>query len=466
MDLMEAYKFAPTATKDRRGAKSVESRRLTTTLTDKMDVRPAPEALPETRRDRWFSPHRAPRSERLRMVIAKVIARLTRYEMNKGWRKRVRRPRDQSVFESTVTAVLCDLTHHALMADEGRAVAFSRSNQQLGKADRYKPVAMNKTLPYVVDLLARSQFRYLKTVKGYKCPFGGSMSSHMTPGRELLRLIARYGFDLEDLGESCDQETIVLKRTKTGPWDEGESIGYEDTEQTQIYREQMAVINQWIAQSDVEVDPVVKAVHPEHDPTKRVLRRCFTQGRFDRGGRLFGGFWQQLRKSERKCWITIDSEETAALDFSQMAPRLLYGLSGVIPGNEDAYTLPGFERYRSGVKKLFNAMLFAQAPLTRMPRGIGRDLPPSARIGNVVAAIQRAHGAVAHHFFTGIGHHLQFLESELLVDLLLRLREVGCVALPVHDAVLVQRPMVASVRPVMEEVFIQHTGTPALVVEE
>ena len=49
------------------------------------------------------------------------------------------------------------------------------------------------------------------------------------------------------------------------------------------------------------------------DLGKRKLRRYFIKGSFESGGRLFGGFWQELNKDQRKNIIT-DDEEAVSLD--------------------------------------------------------------------------------------------------------------------------------------------------------
>ena len=83
---------------------------------------------------------------------------------------------------------------------------------------------------------------------------------------------------------------------------------------------------------------------------------------------MFGGFWQELKKEQRKN-IIIDDEEAVSLDYSQMGPRILYGLCGTSPTNEDCYKIPGYERYRSGIKKVFNAMTFAEPNVQISKRG-------------------------------------------------------------------------------------------------
>ena len=51
------------------------------------------------------------------------------------------------------------------------------------------------------------------------------------------------------------------------------------------------------------------------DLSERRLRRYFTRGSFESGGRLFGWFWQELNKKQRKN-IIIDDEEAVSLDYS------------------------------------------------------------------------------------------------------------------------------------------------------
>ena len=79
--------------------------------------------------------------------------------------------------------------------------------------------------------------------------------------------------------------------------------------------------------------------------------RKFTLGRFDRGGRFFGGFWINLPKVVRLQGLRIDDEEVAGLEYPALNPRLAYYLAEANPPPGDAYTLPGLEQSRDGVKR-------------------------------------------------------------------------------------------------------------------
>ena len=193
------------------------------------------------------------------------------------------------------------------------------------------------------------------------------------------------------------------------------------------------------------------------DLSDRRLRRFFTRVSFESGGRLFGGFWQELKKEQRKN-IIIDDEEAVSLDYSQMGPRILYGLCGTRPTNEDCYGIPGYERYRSRIKKVFNAMTFAEKPIIRFPKGVKQMFKEDIRFQEVSVAIQRYHSGIAHKFFTGIGHYLQYQESQIIIKVLLGLKDLGIHALPIHDAEVVGRSWVDMSKELMEQVFLDMTN--------
>ena len=103
------------------------------------------------------------------------------------------------------------------------------------------------------------------------------------------------------------------------------------TTTTQQYRSELQGINRWLAQADIRFD--ASLYDKPVDTYARRLYRRFTQGRFDSGGRLFGGFWQSLPNepkrypySVRLKGLRIDGEPVAGLDYSQLNPILCYSV--------------------------------------------------------------------------------------------------------------------------------------------
>ena len=81
-----------------------------------------------------------------------------------------------------------------------------------------------------------------------------------------------------------------------------------------------------------------------------------------------------------------------------MGPRILYGLCGTRQTTEDCYSVLGYERYRNGIKKVFNAMTFAEKPIIRFPKGVKQMFKEDIRFQEVSDAIQRYHSGIAHKF--------------------------------------------------------------------
>lgn len=426
------------------------------------------DAVPQDQltKDRPFDPFRTPKSDKAQAIVADVLAQVQSFERMKGLRQRQRRPADQETFEATVAAVVCDLMHRVITLPDGW-VSVPLSNQHLGRASRYRALAMNKALPDILDRLSAPEMAFVEMEKGHLGYFGPARRTVLHAGPRLLSRIREQAISLDDFGQGDHREIIVLKRERSDFWDEGGLVEYEDTAVTRQYRAEMQAINAWLASADIQFDP---AALPDDsqiiDDTDRHMRRYFTKGTFEHGGRLFGGFWQSLPKWLRRRGLLIEGEEVATLDFGQMAPRILYGLAGASAPIVDAYLLPGLEAHRKGVKKVLNAMLFADKPLTRFPKNTKTLFPTRSSLAEVTGKVEQTHAPIRHLFFTGIGHRVQFVESEILVDILLTLSQEGIIGLPIHDAVIVSKSSVPLVTRIMLDQFKSHTGVDGLVSEE
>ena len=181
---------------------------------------------------------------------------------------------------------------------------------------------------------------------------------------------------------------------------------------------------------------------------------------------MFGGFWQQLRKHERRQGLRIEGEKAVELDYGQVGPRILYGMAGHQPGSDDLYSMPRYQQQRDGIKRVMSAMIFAEERLERFPKDTKKLFRPGDRISEVVEAIEAKHPLIKDHFHQGLGHDAQFIESNILVDVLLALRGTGIVALPIHDAVMVPASKVSITKEIMLDVFTAHAHVQGIVTIE
>src|SRR5262249_31241015 len=311
-----------------------------------------------------------------------------------------------------------------------------------------------RTFPGMLDAL--QNLGYLKQKKGaYSGMPGKSKRTTIRAGAKLIELIEKHQITFADLRTSSTDEVIILKRAKRAYWDKGEPIEYEDTETTRQLRLDVEEVNSWLAKADITFD--ASAHNRPVDVRDRRLYRYFSGG-FKSGGRLFRGFWQNLPKPARLFGLRIKGEGVVELDYSQLNPTLAYAKVGCSPPPGDAYTLPGFEKYRDGVKTVFNAILFDKKPRKSFPKGEKVRFPPRTKIRDIVEAIYEKHPMLKSVLSTGAGFHLMFLESEIMMRVLEDLRHYTIVGLPIFDGVIVRASEVETAKAAMKHQFKNATG--------
>ena len=414
--------------------------------------------LNEHQRDLWFNPHLGPSSRCPTEVIGVPLLAVKNHK-----RKRARKGKDLDTLYTVVIALLANLIRHYLIGRPGHGIPVPRSKKALGKqGNRYEP-SFPRSFPRMLDDLR--DLGFAKETKGKFSGFPGqSKRTTVRAGPKLIQLIKKHNVTLEDLDEGAGQEIIILSRPKRGHRDEGGRIEYEDTETTRHFREELRSINAWLAKADISFDASVSS-HPVNVHARQ-LRRQFTLGRFDRGGRLFGGFWENLPKSVRLEGIRIHGEPVIGLDYSQLNPLLAYHVAEVEPPPGDAYRLTGLENCREGVKKIFNTMLFKH-PVEKFPKGARALFPRRVKCEDVTEAI-----LLRHPMLKGVlsspetGHQLQFLESEIMMRVLRQCQKRNIISLPVFDCVVVKASAENVVREIMRREFKAVAGLEATIKRE
>ena len=110
---------------------------------------------------RLFSPWRCSSHENSCLLVTEVIEKVLHTEVNKNLRGRKRKPEDHKRFLRTIEAIICDLIHNHL-SDQSRGIAISRSNRVFRRTSRYKNEVLNKTVPYLLDVLKLPELQMLE----------------------------------------------------------------------------------------------------------------------------------------------------------------------------------------------------------------------------------------------------------------------------------------------------------------
>ena len=380
-------------------------------------------------------------------------------------RRRAKKRADKERFDRLVEAVVAELAYHHVVSPT-QWLCITRSKQVLGRKCRYRPSFITEKLIDVMDMLAGPELGLADLQLGHqrRALHGGYVGrqTRLRAGERLIERITGLGLAVEDFGLLDSEEVIVLKGPRGDSfWDVASLMDYDDTPQTNEMRWQLRRINRWLAAAAIEYSGTRKV-----DTAKRRLTRRFSNGRFDHHGRMYGAFWENMPKEERLECVTIDGAPVVGLDYGQMAIRLLYAETGQAPHFEDAYAVPGLEGHRAGVKKLLNAMLASSKPLKRLPMGVGRLLPRGMRLPDLVDMVVAFHAPVRQHFHAGCSLRLMYLESQVMVQVLLRLIDEGVTALPVHDGLIVAEQHEHTARAAMLDCFRQATGFEGVVKAE
>lgn len=198
------------------------------------------------------------------------------------------------------------------------------------------------------------------------------------------------------------------------------------------------------------------------------LRRVFSKGQTNRGGRLYGGWWQTIPKQHRR-YVSINGRSTVEVDFSEMHPSMLYILEGQRPP-QNIYDLgiiypdeapydPNVQPHkarRKTIKRFLNALINDERKKHKLSKTGSRQLKLSHE--QLKELVLTKHPVIAKAVGTDTGSYLQYLDSKIACGVMLRLMDQGIVALPVHDSFLVQREFESELIAAMQAEFVSVMG--------
>jgi hypothetical protein len=199
------------------------------------------------------------------------------------------------------------------------------------------------------------------------------------------------------------------------------------------------------------------------DTSATSLYRAF-KGRWDHGGRLYGGWWINVPRIER-ARLRLAGEAVVELDYAQLHPTLLYARVGRRL-DFDPYLPPGMTgaSVRALGKRTFNRLLNRTPPngqrdvrLRATPEDQSQ-LPRGLSFERYLTAFMARLEPIAGWFGTGEGVRLQREDSDLALAVLARLQALGVLGLPVHDSFIVAASHEAALRHAMTAGFKARYG--------
>lgn len=409
-----------------------------------------------------FDPQLRAKGAELRAAVRGLADTLLAHEAASGTRKRARKEADAAKFYVAVEALACNLI--LLKATGSNAkLAVPRSHAVIwqGNAVLGQHFLTAIALLSAMGLIAEGR-------RGYRISDRSKMPSLIESREHLADYLPFTPPEWRAIHRIDDPVLVILKGGKDENGNAA-TIAHRETARSKKFTNQVRSINGFLRDADIEVagqDDSGLSLGRDGQiiaPHRRSLRRIFNNGTWLHGGRLAGGFWMSMERTERPR-IRIDGQRAAEVDYGQLFPRLAYVRAGAPQPEGDLYDVFGSGTGRDGCKKLMNALLFSKGPLKNWPEDTHRHFPDGINLRTAVEMLVAKHAPIAHLFAKGLGFQLMRIESDMLIEVLTELASAGVTALPLHDAVLVAKSNAGVAQETMGAVFRRWSRSPCAIV--
>ncbi|MCE7913275.1 MAG: hypothetical protein DYH15_01080 [Nitrosomonas sp. PRO4] len=312
---------------------------------------------------------------------------------------------------------------------------LSRDSNAYQTGTRYHKIYIPFLVVKIVDRLIL--LSYIEQINGkYNPATGFGRTARIRATDKLLELVKikdKYSVIIPN--PEAESETIFLK-------DENKDlVDYKDNERTETARKELSLLNELLSNTEIKVDKKALKDNRLVTLTDKRLYRVFNNNDLWAGGRIYGGFWQAIKREYRKT-ITINGEKVTELDFKANHPSMIYRTSTESPVPEDCYAIKGFDR---NIAK--NAMLMMINNSTKdkaanaLVKKVWEKLQKKITLVNarkVIEALEILHEPILPFLYDPhLGMSLQTIEGEIAIDILFNLMKKNIPCLPIHDSFIV-----------------------------
>ena len=394
--------------------------------------------MPDLEHSRPLDVHRWSAFPEVRHAVKAVLRRLRGTEAARGGRA--------SLLERHLTVVLIDLYFGYLCFENGYT-AHSRSPNSYAAGSRYNKLRIAyRPLMRVIDGLA--DLGLIEHHLGFhdRRPGGQGRQSRMRATPALIRIIETHCVTQDMIGRAEGEEVIILRDA------DGDDIEYTDTDETRRMRAFVNAYNTALARADIRLSAegiaLVQAEGIAIDFSRTVVRRIFSHGHFELGGRFYGPWWQSIPKQVR-AHLLINGLATVERDYRAQHIHILYGMRGKryadFHDDGDPYALPGHDDVdRSFLKRVLLIALNAQderaalqAIQSEQNRDPGDRRYTQTQVRAMIASFTAKHATIADTLYTGTGLRLQRLDSDIAEHVVGTALNDGILTLSLHDGFIV-----------------------------
>ena len=269
----------------------------------------------------------------------KLLSQIWQEYFKKAFGGKRRGPKPKASPRQQFNVLMLNL-YAAWKIDPTIPIAISMANDSYKVGSRYNALHLSKLLPQLIHHLRKEEL--ITFERGSE--LGGL--SRIRPTQELIELFEKTDLNLQDIVVSHRRESIILRSGKDDEGEIAKNIDYK-TEPRWITkaRQDLRKYNKLLEASHIGLPHLTDHFLLKKDgsrtfvtPQHQFVRRIFSRGSWNYGGRYYGGWWQQLSKELRER-IFINGKPTVELDYKSIHPHLLYAKAGSTPNREDIYSI-------------------------------------------------------------------------------------------------------------------------------
>lgn len=354
-------------------------------------------------------------------------------------------------------------------------ISMARGVTHYKPKSRYNALHISKKIIEVADHMAGSNL--IKIHPGvYDRGKGKGYVSRIQVTQNLIQRFLDAKFPDLAITSDWNRETLVLRDGSK------KDTEYDDTPETVRMREVLTRYNDLLRKTHVDCCHLKEPRINRRDGRlvrvgqhAKFVRRVFNEGSWNKGGRFYGGFWQQIPSADRQ-FIRIDGERTVEIDYSGLHIVLLYAAKGKnywseVDGADDPYAINvdglSDDEARSLGKLLllmsinavdetssFNALrseINSNDQIT-LPIKLTNDLLKEA-----LDQLKGKHPLIADKMCSGAGIDLQNVDGSMTESLINSFTSDGMPILCIHDSYIVPSEHATRLRQEMEQVFVECT---------
>lgn len=312
---------------------------------------------------------------------------------------------------------------------------------------------------------------------------------------KLIEKFEETAIGIEHIGHAPNKESVILTDKEVTVDEVGRvdssntvNVDYIDTEKTNYIRSILDAYNTLLSKTHVDIpslsSPLIERETTDKKGRRRkhrvkilqnnkFVRRIFSNNSWEDHGRLYGGFWQQV-KSEWRSQIFIDHHDTVEIDFKALHVNLIYAtkIGKPLEWGDDPYALsrlvstsPDSFTQRKRLKGLILVALNATNLKSAFRAFRNKAKPDSAekklkdnQLVELLDAFLAEYPEIEPYIGVGIGNELMTIDGNITFSIIRQLTQQNIPVLTVHDSYIVKRIHFEDLRVAMYRAVLECTG--------